>query len=108
MLARLELEPGSLHAGPELARVREQRLAQLRRVLDEVERAQRGRGHDGRDAVREQVRTRALSEPCDRGRATARVPARAAAERFAERARQQIDAANDAAVLRSAAAARAH
>src|SRR5687768_10392678 len=60
VLAGLEAETGGLQACAEAAGVREQSVTQLRLLLDEVERAQRHRGYHGRDAVREQVRTRTL------------------------------------------------
>ena len=60
----------------------------LRHVLDEIERAQRDGGDHRRDAVREQVRARALAQPRDRRSALPRgVAAAAAAERLAEACR---------------------
>ena len=70
--------------------------------------AQRRRRDDRRDGVREQVGPRALAQPADDGRAAGHVAAARAAERLAERAGQDVDAAHDAAVLVRAAPAGAH
>src|SRR5688572_8965159 len=65
MLAGNQVEAQRAHAFAEVARVVEQALAELGRLLEQVEHAHaRGRNHGG-DAVREQVRPRALAQPAD-------------------------------------------
>src|SRR5215471_16578866 len=108
MFAGKQLETGGLHAGTECLRMREQRRAQLRRALDQLERAQRHGCHDGRDAVREEIRSRALPQPSDSVGLAARVTAATAAERLAKRAGEEVDALAYSAMLRRSAAVRAH
>src|SRR6266478_659437 len=65
MLARLEIEAGPGEAGAEQTRVLEQLCTQLRGVLQELEHRKACGGHDRRNAVGEEVRTRALPQPFD-------------------------------------------
>ena len=67
--------------------------------------SQRRRGDAGRERVREEIRARALAQQLDDFRAPGGVAARRAAQRLAERAGDDVDAALDAAELRRAAPA---
>ena len=79
---------------------RAQRVA----VVDQVEDLQRGGGNDRRQRVGEQIGPRALAQPLDDLGLRRGVAARGAAERLAERAGDDVDAALDAAMLGRAAA----
>jgi hypothetical protein len=101
------VKPGRDHARAEMLRVVVEPGAQLVAVLDQVERAQRRRRNDGRHAVREEVRPRSLAQPADDLAARRRESAGSTAQRLAERACDDVDAANDVAKLRRPASVRA-
>jgi hypothetical protein len=76
--------------------------------LEEAEHRERRRGDDRCDRVGEEIGPGALAQPGDDLRAPGYVAAARAAKRLAERAGEDVHAARHAAVLVSAAAARAH
>ena len=73
-------------------------------VGDHVQDAERGDGDRGHQGIGEEIGAGALAEHLDHLAACGGVAAGGAAERLAERARQDIDAALDAAVLGGASA----
>src|SRR5207237_1152876 len=107
MLPGLEIEAGALEAGTEEARVLEELRAQLRGALEEVQHREARRGHDRRDAVREQVGARALPQPLYELARRGHIAAGAAAQGLAEGAGgvavtlslAQADAVDDARVI---------
>ena len=86
-----QLETELLEARAEMTGVLEQLRAQLRRVLEQVEHPQRHGGDDRRDAVGEEIGPRALPQPLDDLLARGDVSAAGAAQRLAERAREDVD-----------------
>src|SRR5690606_4774995 len=103
MLAGDDVESCRRHAlakiGGVLPKLPTQRIA----VLQDVEHTYRRRRYERRNAVREQIWSRALTQPRDDLPTTRGITAHSAAERFAERARQDVDATHHIAVLVRAA-----
>src|SRR3954447_14929045 len=105
VLAGKDVEAELGHAGPEVGGVLAQRVAQLRGGLDQLERLDAGRCDRRGDAVGEQVRTGALAEELDDLAPARDVAAARAADRLAEGPGQDVDALDDAVMLRRAATA---
>ena len=104
MHARPDVEAGGGHGVPEVGGVLRQPVAQVRRFVQSFQHRQAGRGQRRRQRVAEQVRPRALPEQLHDRPARRREPAGRAAERLAERAGDDVDLAQHAAVLDRAAA----
>src|SRR5690606_35312528 len=83
MFAGYEIESGCGHSFPEVRRVLPQARPQVIARLENVENAHGCRGQEGRDAVREQIGTGALAQPCDDFLATGRIATSSAAARLA-------------------------
>src|SRR5207244_13065056 len=106
VLAGQALEAGLAHPGAEVGRVVAEAVAQLVRALDQLEGPQASRGDRRRDAVREQVGTRALAQELDDLPPARDVAAARAADCLPESSGQDVDALDDAVMLRRAASAR--
>ena len=92
MFARQQIESGGRHAFAEACGVPLQPRAEFARALHQVERGERS-GHDRRcERVREEVGARSLPQQLDDLGASGDVAAGGAAEGFAERARDDVDA----------------
>src|ERR1700730_17155927 len=100
MLTGVEVEASFFKAGAEVAGVIEQLGAQLGGILEQIEDSQADTRHHGRDAVREQVGPRAITQPVDHFPAGRNEPAAGAAQRLAESAPQDIDSASNTAMPR--------
>lgn len=105
MLARHEREARRAHLLAEMRAVRAHALAQARALVarEQFEHFQRCGRDARRQRVREQIGTRALPQQLDDLAPRGHVTARRAAQRLAERARDDVDAALDAAILQGAA-----
>ena len=97
--------PDVAHRTPEPRGVRPEPVAQLGEPLHEVDRLQARGGNRRGDAVREEIRPRALAEQLDDLASAGDVPTRRATHRLAERSRDDVDALADAVELGRASAA---
>src|SRR6185437_2457208 len=92
----------------EVTRILEELRAQLWSVFEEIENAHADACHDWRNAVREQIRTRALAQPLDNFLAPGGKSATPTAERFAQSACDDVYSLRNAAMLGRTAARRTH
>nr|GEU28576.1 hypothetical protein [Tanacetum cinerariifolium] len=106
--ARLDGEADARDLGAEVGGVFVQAVAQRGRLRQALEHGQRGAGNRRRQRVGEQVRARLLAQHVDHFLARRRKTAHGAAQRLAQRARDDVDAAHDVVVLVGAAAGGAH
>src|SRR6202022_2964768 len=77
-------EPGLRDRRPEITCVVAELLHQLRIVLQMVDRAERARGHGGRERVRKELRPRPLCKHVAQGSTSPHEPARRPTQRLAE------------------------
>src|SRR5579883_2223496 len=106
VLAGEEIVAEALHLLAKIARVVTQLIAQAPRGVEQLEHLEGGRGHRGRDAVREEVRPGALAQPGDDLASTRHIAAARAAERLAEGAGEDVDAVHHTLELVRAASGR--
>ena len=108
MFALQQVKTGRRHAGAEALGIVEQAGAQIIALVDHIEGFQRGADNHRGQRIGEEIGSRALAQHVDHGLARRGETAHGAAERLAERAGDDVDLAEHAAMLRRAAAARAH
>ena len=108
MLARQKVETGVAHSGAEAFGIVEQAGAQIVAPGHHVECLQRGPGNRRRDRVGEKIGPRTLAQHVDDFLARCGEPAHRAAQRLAQRAGDDVDLAQNAAMFRRAAPLCAH
>jgi len=106
--ARHDVEAGIRYRLAKPAGVGFKRIAQLRRLFEQIESLQRGTRDDRRKRIAEKIGTRPLAQHFDDLPAAAGVAAAGPAERLAEGAGDDVDASHHPAMLVAAAAVGTH